>query len=149
MTRRVVVTGLLAGLLMNIFGWLGNQLWLGSEWDAAVAGSAFAAARSRTIWNELGSLLPDFVYGLAFAALCGLAARTLGPRRRVAYGMAVVLWAVAIATPLLGTANAAFVPWRVTLLTILLALIVMLPIAEFVHRRLVSGVPDSRSDGAA
>lgn len=149
MTRRVVVIGLTAGLLMNLFGWLGNQLWLGAEWEAAVAGSAFAATRSRTIWNEIGSLLPDFVYGLALVVLCALAMRTLGQRRRVAYGAAFTLWAVAIATPLLGTANAAFVPWRVSLLTTLLALIVILPVAEFVHRSLLAERPAARTAGTA
>jgi hypothetical protein len=138
MSRRLVGTGLIAGFLMNAFGWLGNQLWLGKEWDAAIAGSAFAATRSRTLWNELASLVPDFIYGLVLAWLCALAARTLGRERRVAYGVALGLWAVAIATPLLGTANASFMPWRVTLLTSLLALVIMVPVSEFVWRRVVA-----------
>lgn len=137
MPRRTLTTGLLAGLLMNVFGWLGNQLWLGREWERAIAGSGFAATRVRTIWNELGSLLPDFVYGLALAGLCVLAASALGRSRRVAYGMAVLLWAVAIATPLLGTANASLMPWRVTILTSLLALVIMVPVTEMVWRRAV------------
>lgn len=138
MTRRIVSTGLLAGLLMNVFGWLGNQLWLGGEWEAAVAGSAFAATRERTVWHEIASLMPDFVYGLALAWLVVLAARTLGRQRRVAYRVAFGLWVVAIATPLLGTANASLVPWRVTLLTLLLALGILIPVSELVWRRLAA-----------
>jgi hypothetical protein len=114
----VLSTGLLAGLAMNIFGWLGNQLWLGAEWDAAIAGSTFASNRVRTLWNEVGSLAPDFVYGLA------------------------------LATPLLGTANASLVPWRVTMLTLLLALAIMLPVSEFVWRRLRNTVHWHRSGAA-
>jgi hypothetical protein len=149
MTRRILATGLLAGFLMNAFGWLGNQLWLGAEWKAALADSVFAATRERTVWNELASLVPDFVYGLALAWLCVLAARTLGRQRRVAYQMAFLLWAVAIATPLLGTANASLVPWRVTLLTLLLALGIMMLVSELVWRRLVASEAAPGDDGTA
>lgn len=137
MPRRILSTGLLAGLLMNIFGWLGNQLWLGREWDAAIAGSAFAASRQRTLWNEVGSLAPDFVYGIALAGLCWVCAKALGASRGVSYAAAGMLWLVAIATPLLGTANASLMPWRVTALTLLLALAIMLPVTELVWRRVV------------
>jgi hypothetical protein len=136
MPPRVLSTGLLAGLAMNVFGWLGNQLWLGREWDVAIAGSPFAFARSRTIWNELGSLAPDFVYGLALAWLYVVLARAFGPSRLLAYIAAAAVWGVAIATPLLGTANANLVPWRVTILTLTLALGIMLPVSEFIWRRL-------------
>ena len=136
MFPRVLSTGLLAGLVMNVFGWLGNQLWLGREWDAAIAGSPFAVARTRTIMHEVGSLAPDFVYGLALAWLFVVLARGFGPSRLLAYAAAVSLWLVAIATPLLGTANASLVPWRVTLLTLALALGIMLPVSEFIWRRL-------------
>lgn len=136
MPRRVFSTGLVAGLLMNIFGWLGNQLWLGREWDAALSGSPFAEGRVRTIWHELGSLAPDFIYGLAFAWLFVVLARAFGPSRRLAYVAALVVWLVAIATPLMGTANASLMPWRVTLLTLLLALGIMLLLCELVWRRL-------------
>ena len=150
MPPRVLSTGLLAGLAMNVFGWLGNQLWLGREWDAAIAGSSFAADRVRSLWNEVGSLAPDFVYGLAFAWLFSVLARAYGPSRRLAYASAVVLWLVAIATPLLGTANSSLVPWRVTLLTLALALVIMLPLAELLWRRIGSLAPENmHSRGAA
>ena len=136
MSPRVLSTGLLVGLVMNVFGWLGNQLWLGREWDAAIAGSSFAATRVRTIWNEVGSLAPDFVYGLALAWLFVVLARAFGPSRIVAYVSAFVLWLVAIATPLLGTANSSLMPWRVTILTLVLALAIMIPVSELVWRRL-------------
>lgn len=136
MRSRVLSTGLLAGLAMNVFGWLGNQLWLGDEWDAAIAGSPFAVTRVRTIWHELGSLAPDFIYGLAFAWLFAVLARAFGPSRRLAYEAALVVWLVAIATPLLGTANASLMPWRVTILTLTLALGIMLPLSELIWRRL-------------
>lgn len=136
MPPRVLSTGLLAGLAMNVFGWLGNQLWLGREWEAAIAGSPFAGTRVRTIWHEVGSLAPDFVYGLALAWLFVVLTRAFGSSRFLAYAAAVALWLVAIATPLLGTANASLVPWRVTILTLGLALGIMLPVSEFIWRRL-------------
>lgn len=136
MPPRVLSTGLLAGLAMNVFGWLGNQLWLGREWDAAIAGSPFAGTRVRTMWHEVGSLAPDFVYGLAFAWLFVVLGRAFGASRFLAYAAAFAVWLVAIATPLLGTANASLVPWRVTILTLVLALGIMLPLSEFIWRRL-------------
>ena len=145
MPSRVLSTGLLAGLLMNSFGWLGNQLWLGQEWDAAIAGSAFAATRQRTLWNEVGSLAPDFVYGIALAWLCWVCAKALGTARSTSYSAAGALWLVAIATPLLGTANASFVPWRVTLLTLALALAIMVPVTELAWRRVVRPQGDQPS----
>lgn len=135
---------------MNVFGWLGNQLVLGREWDAAIAGSAFAVARERTIWHEIGSFAPDFVYGLALASLYWLAARAIAPGRRTAYATALAVWVAAIATPLMGTANAALLPWRITLLTLLLALVIMLPVSEFVWRRLsVMRAPDAPASAGA
>ena len=142
MPSRVFSTGLLAGLVMNVFGWIGNQLWLGREWDAAIAGSGFAAARERTLWNEVGSLGPDFVYGIALAWLCVVAAKAYGNSRSIAYRAAGLLWLVAIATPLLGTANASLVPWRVTILTLLLALVIMIPVTELVWRRVLRASPN-------
>jgi hypothetical protein len=131
-SSRILSTGLLAGLLMNVFGW---------------RGSSFAATRVRTIWHELASLVPDFVYGLAFAWLFVVLARAFAPSRRVAYTAACVLWLVAIATPLLGTATSGLMPWRVTLLTLGLALAIMLPLSELIWYRL--GVPAARvSPGA-
>ncbi|MEZ4415937.1 MAG: hypothetical protein R3E10_09275 [Gemmatimonadota bacterium] len=147
MPPRVVSTGLVAGLVMNVFGWLGNQLLLGREWEAAIAGSPFAAMRTRTIWHELGSLAPDFVYGLALAWLFVVTARAFGPSRAQAYSGAVVVWLVAIATPLLGTANAQLMPWRVTLLTVVLALVIMVPLAELLWWRLGSTVGRASAPG--
>lgn len=144
-SSRLLSTGFLAGLAMNVFGWLGNQLWLGREWDAAIAGSAFAATRVRTIWNELGSLAPDFVYGFALVGAYWIAASRFGPGRRTAFAVGLGVWAVAIATPLMGTANAALLPWRVTLLTLLLALLIMIPVSELVWRRVRVAAPDGGS----
>ena len=149
MPPRVLSTGLLAGLLMNVFGWLGNQLWLGREWDAALSGSPFAASRVRTIWHELGSLAPDFVYGFAFAWLFVVLARAFGSSRRLAYAAAVTVWLVAIATPLMGTANSSLIPWRVTLLTLLLALGIMVPMSELVWWRLGKATAAHRHGGPA
>jgi len=135
MSGRALRTGLLAGFLMNFFGWLGNQLVLGGLWSAAIAESPFAHARTRTIWHELGSLAPDFVYGIALTALYLVMANAWRPGRRTAYAAATGLWAVAIATPLLGTANSALIPWRLAALTVFLALLIMIPVSEVIWRR--------------
>jgi len=73
--HRILRVGLAAGLLMNVLGWIGNQLVLGPLWRDAI--QTVVPLRSRTWVNELVSLVPDFMYGIAIAWLfAGLAAAT-------------------------------------------------------------------------
>jgi len=65
--NRILRVGLAAGLLMNVLGWIGNQLLLGPLWKDAV--QAIVPVRSRTWVNEVVSLVPDFMYGIANSAL--------------------------------------------------------------------------------
>jgi hypothetical protein len=65
--NRNLRVGLAAGLLMNVLGWIGNQLILGTLWTDAI--QDVVPLRSRTWVNELVSLVPDFMYGIANSAL--------------------------------------------------------------------------------
>lgn len=64
---RVLRVGLTAGLLMNVLGWIGNQLLLGPLWKDAI--QTVVPLRSRTWVNEVVSLVPDLLYGVAIAWL--------------------------------------------------------------------------------
>lgn len=64
---RVVIVGLFVGLALNLTGWLGNNLLLGSLWASVEVAPGGAAWRA-TPWSDVFSLAPDVVYGLAIAS---------------------------------------------------------------------------------
>jgi membrane associated rhomboid family serine protease len=72
----ILRAGLAAGLLMNVLGWIGNQLVLGPLWQDAIG--AVVPLRSRTWINEIVSLVPDLIYGIAIAWLFAVLAETRG-----------------------------------------------------------------------
>lgn len=126
--KRIVWIGLLVGFLLNLTGWLGNNLLLGSLWDAVTIPDYSAAWRA-TLWRELFSLLPDFLYGLVIAWLCA--------RLRPAYAsMAASALRAGIAVSLAGgittyfaIANSGFIPWRLALASFGLVLVTKIPLA--------------------
>ena len=91
---RILGVGLAAGLLMNAVGWIGNQLVLGPLWKDAI--QTIVPLRTRTWVNELVSLVPDFIYGIAIAWLYVELARNRGPGLGTAITAALVVWAVTV-----------------------------------------------------
>lgn len=89
----------------------------------------YSAAWRATLWRELFSLLPDFLYGLVIAWLC--------TRLRPAYAsMAASALRVSIAVSLAGgittyfaIANSGFIPWRLALASFGLVLVTKIPLA--------------------
>ena len=130
---RTLTTGLWTGVLMNALGWVGNAFLLRQEWREAIAAGA-GATRTRTGLNEIVSLIPDFVYGLALAWLYAHLRATLGPTLGTAIKAALAVWAIGALTTYLGVANAGLLPVRISVLTSLLALVLFVPAAWLVHR---------------
>jgi len=127
--------GLLVGLLLNLTGWLGNNLLLGALWEQVGAPESSAAWRA-TLWRELFSLLPDFLYGLAIAWLC--------LRLRPAYdSMSAAAWRAGWCVSLVGgittyfaIANSGFIPWSLAIASFVLVLLTKLPLALLAGRLL-------------
>lgn len=138
---RVLRAGLAAGLLMNVLGWLGNQLVLGSLWKSAIV--AAAPRRSRTWVHELVSLVPDFIYGIAVAALFVALARHSGTGLRTALVAALAIWGVGVVPAYLGIANSGLLPAELCVATTLVGLVASLPTAWLVQR-LLREAPESR-----
>jgi hypothetical protein len=133
MKAKVLWTGLAAGLLLNVLGWLGNQLVLGHLWKETIA--TVVPLRERSLMNEALSLVPDFVYGIALAWLFALLAR--GRSRGAAAAVAAAwVWLVGAMTTYLGVWNSGFVPGRLAIATTLLALVLFVPAAWLVSRLL-------------
>lgn len=91
--NRILRVGLAAGLLMNVLGWIGNQLVLGPLWKDAI--QTVVSLRTRTCVNEVVSMVPDFIYGIAIAwlfAVLAVATTLVGLVSAVPTGWLVWKW---------------------------------------------------------
>ena len=132
---RICRVGLLVGFLLNLTGWLGNNFLLGSLWSTV--GESLAQAPWRdSIWRDVFSFAPDFLYGLAiawlFVALRDRYSTVLAASLRA--GLFVSL--VGGVTTYFAIANSGFVPWRLALASFLLVLATKLPLAVLAGRML-------------
>lgn len=131
---RILRTGLAAGLLMNVLGWIGNQLLLGPLWKDAI--QTVVPLRSRTWVNEIVSLVPDFIYGIAIAWLFAVLAQTRGRNLRTALTAALVVWAISVVPTYLGIANSALLPTGLAAATTLVGLVASVPTGWLVWKTL-------------
>ncbi|HSJ62930.1 MAG TPA: hypothetical protein VK922_03380 [Gemmatimonadaceae bacterium] len=139
MMSRGWTAGLAAGLLLNVLGWIGNQLVLGRMWRTTV--STVTPLRQRTLFNELLSLVPDFVYGIALAWLFLVLVSAGRDRRTAAWQAALLVWAVGAMTTYLGVWNSGLVPGGLAVATTLLALVTFVPTSWVVARLLKMPAP--------
>lgn len=127
---KVIAAGLLAGLALNAIGWVGNALLLRAWWRAA--NSQVHLFRQRTFANELLTLLPDFVYGVALAWLYAVCLPRYGTGLRTSLRASFVVWLVGAMTTYLGIANAGLLPIGLSVATTTLALAAFIPAAWIV-----------------
>jgi hypothetical protein len=130
----ILRAGLAAGLLMNVLGWIGNQLLLGPLWKDAM--QTVVPLRSRTWVNEIVSLVPDFMYGIAIAWLFAVLAQTRGRTLRTALTAALVVWAISVVPTYLGIANSALLPAGLAAATTLVGLVASAPTGWLVWKTL-------------
>lgn len=129
---RILRVGLTAGLLMNVLGWIGNQLLLGPLWKDAI--QTVVPLRSRTWVNEIVSLVPDLIYGIAIAWLFVVLVQTRGHSLRTALTAALVVWAISVVPTYLGIANSALLPAELAAATTLVGLVAAVPTAWLVWK---------------
>ncbi|MFN2315275.1 MAG: hypothetical protein ABR551_09895 [Gemmatimonadales bacterium] len=119
---------MLIGFLLNLTGWLGNNFVLRGYW-AEVGDSVPAVPWRDSIWSDVFSLAPDFLYGIAIAWLCAAL------RSRYSTMLSASLWAgvfvslVGGITTYFAIANSGFIPWRLASASFLLVLGTKLPFA--------------------
>ena len=129
---RILRVGLAAGLLMNVVGWVGNQLVLGPLWKDAI--NTVVPLRSRAWFNELVSLVPDFIYGIAIAWLYVELARSRGPGLGTAIAAAIAVWAVTVVPTYLGIANSGLLPLGLAAATTVVGVVSAVPTAWLVWK---------------
>lgn len=132
---RILGVGFLVGLALNVTGWLGNNLLLGSLWSGVDVGTTGAAWRA-SIWKDVFSLVPDFVYGFAIAWLCAaLRPRASGfvPASLRAGTLVAIVGGI---TTYFAVANSGFIPWTLALASFALVVATKLPLALLAGRML-------------
>jgi len=125
---RIAGVGLLVGLALNVTGWLGNNVLLRSLWATVVVADAGAEWRA-SLWRDVFSLVPDFVYGIAIAWLCW--ALRPGARSMVSASMGAGLLVSIVGgiTTYFAVANSGFIPWRLAVASFALVLATKIPFA--------------------
>ena len=134
---RILWVGLLVGLLLNLTGWLGNNFLFGALWEEVGAAGATLPWRN-SIWKDVFSFVPDFVYGIAIAWLFV----SIRPRFRsfVTASIATGLFVSVVGgiTTYFAIANSGFVPWKLALLSFVLVIGTKFPLALLAGRMLDS-----------
>ena len=126
--KRFIMVGLLIGLLLNITGWLGNNIILKDMWVEVGKGLSEVAWRNN-IWKDILSFAPDFLYGFAIAWLC-IALKTVSYSTIInSLRAGIFVSLVGGVTTYFAIANSGFIPWKLALTSFILVLITKLPLA--------------------
>ena len=120
--------GLMVGFALNVTGWLGNNLLLGSLWNTVEVAASGAGWRA-SMWSDVFSLLPDFVYGLAIVWLCSALRAGSDGWVEPALSAGTVVSLVGGITTYFAVANSGFIPWRLALASFLLVVATKIPLA--------------------
>ena len=125
---RIVTVGLLVGFLLNLLGWLGNNFLLTSFWQEVGETLAPVVWRN-SIWRDIFSLAPDFLYGIAIAWLCARLRSSYRSFWSASLMSGVFVSVVGGITTYFAIANSGFIPWKLAFLSFLLVVATKLPLA--------------------
>ncbi len=117
---RIMVWTIAYGVLWNVLGWLGNNVVLGSTWDAVSAQATPAFVPPYTgLAREVMTLVPDFIYAFGFVwTFAQLRTQTVASAVSLALVLELFVLVVYIAM-----VTAGFLPWPIAAQTSLLALV--------------------------
>jgi hypothetical protein len=144
-TGKVIVGGLVAGVVLNVIDFVVNGLVLGAPWEAATRARGvdpIAVAPS----SMAGWITSDFLMGLAIVWLYAGIRPRFGPGPSTAICAGLVVWAIShVAYLSLGFTG--MYPMSTVMLSTVGALI-SYPAAAYVGCRMYSEAPAGRSVGA-
>ncbi len=126
---------MLVGFLLNLTGWVGNNLVLRGLWREVGEGLAPVAWRN-SLWSDVFSLAPDFLYGFAIAWLCVVLRGHFRTRLAASLRAGLFVSLVGGVTTYFAIANSGFIPWRLALASFALVLATKLPLAVLAGRLL-------------
>jgi len=128
MLRKVVLIGLLIGFLLNLFGWLGNNILLREMWQEV--GETLPPVEWRnSIWRDIFSLAPDFLYGIAIAWLCVKLHTNYKTILSASLMAGLYVSLIGGVTTYFAIANSGFIPWKLAISSFVLVFATKLPLA--------------------
>ena len=125
---RLILVGLFIGFLLNLTGWLGNNILLKDMWVDVGVALPEVAWRSN-IWSDIFSLAPDFLYGFAIAWLCTALKTDSYSTIFNSLRVGVFVSLLGGITTYFAIANSGFIPWKLALASFFLVIITKLPLA--------------------
>jgi hypothetical protein len=126
--KKIILIGLLIGFLLNLTGWLGNNIILGNMWDEL--GTTLAPVVWReSIWSDVFSLAPDFVYGLAIAWMVVQLRAAYQSTISTSVRVGIFVSLIGGITTYFAIANSGFVPWELAIASFVLVLACKVPLA--------------------
>lgn len=136
----IVVWTVTYGVLWNVLGWFGNNILLGSAWDAVGAQATPSFPPPYVgLAREGMTLVPDFIYAFGFVWLFAQM-RTQTIRSALTLALVLELFVVVV---YLAMITSGFLPWPIAMQSSALALVIFLltaPILPIATRR---NQPDS------
>ncbi len=134
-TLKILLVGLLVGFLLNVTGWLGNNILLKDLWVQVGEVLPKVAWREK-IWSDIFSLAPDFLYGFAIAWLCTALKTDSYSTILNSIRVGIFVSLVGGITTYFAIANSGFIPWKLALASFFLVVITKLPLAILAGRML-------------
>jgi len=99
-------------------------------WQALEGKLSYVAWRG-TIWQEIFSLVPDFIYGFAIAWLCNFYNAKSAPNLSNWIKTGIAISIVGGLTTYFALANSGFVPWELAFASFFLVIATKIPLAIF------------------
>ena len=130
--RKILAVGLLIGFLLNLSGWLGNNFLLRDMWNE------IGASRD-SIWRDIFSFAPDFVYGVAICWLYVKLRPSYGSALSASLRAGLFVAIVGGITTYFAISNSGFIPWRLALASFVLVFGTKLPLAVLAGYLIGSG----------
>jgi len=146
---RLGLVGLLVGFLLNLTGWLGNNFVLDGLWKE-VGEAALQVEWRNSIWRDVFSFVPDYLYGFAIVWLCLVLRRGSASPLAAALQAGLFVSLVGGITTYFAIANSGFIPWKLAFASFILVFATKLPLAVLAGRmlfRVSSRTRSGREDG--
>jgi len=136
--RKILAVGLLIGFLLNLSGWLGNNFLLREMWNE-IGASVSSVAWRDSIWRDIFSFAPDFVYGVAICWLYVKLRPSYGSALSASLRAGLFVAIVGGITTYFAISNSGFIPWRLALASFVLVFATKLPLAVLAGYLIGSG----------
>ena len=135
---KTLAVGLLIGFLLNLSGWLGNNFLLRDMWNE-IGTTVSSVAWRDSVWRDVLSFVPDFVYGIAICWLYVKLRSSYSTPLSASIRAGLFVAIVGGITTYFAISNSGFIPWRLALASFVLVFATKLPLAVLAGHLIGSG----------